>query len=1312
MAESNGSLEAGSATTSLNGNHLNGNHLNGKQLNGTRLNGKMNCLNGQALGRRRRTKRKRSFLYWAVNLVSRLTTWAAILIILFRCPSSLEACDEASPYICKPYFQTKNAIVPHVQPFYDQYAAPYVEIARPYYDTVDAKVWKPTRAYAVQYGAPWVQSGREHAWAQWEKNGQPQLTKVQDLARVHYSKSVAPYVNQAGSTVGPYYEIARTNALQVFYEFLLPSYEFVQPYAVHSYGVASDFTTGTAIPTAHWAWNKTYFFLDTTVWPHLRAVYLENVEPQLVRIGERLGRYKIRDDAKTAQESFQPDSFTDSTYSTFSKPAPQSSSTVLATVEESTVTESVEPEATVEEYSNPVQAPPAGDNESDKRRNAREIVAEDLEKWQNKFAAQADEGASDMEERVEEIAKRMIHRSAEVTGKELFEELESTIQSELNNLKSKISSLVESADSNSEQVEQHVVAAVRSSGKAIKQKAYAIREWRESYDNELQSAVVGAADIHFQMLDETRNLALQQIGMRWAWTDGVTYKDWAKYHELKSTLSDWTEQLKQLIVSHPTLLEAQEASARVEDEGMEIASVAAKELARLKEVAHWKLTAKDATDNFESEAMRQAAEAVEAAEKVAAAEASKIAEYDANDVAEKISGATQDAASMVSSTLDQATVAAAAAFNEAQEVINDYASTVAEPVKEATSSIVSVGSAASSIASDSIESGFSDVSSLVSEGTETVGSYTDGISSSVVDISSTAFENKETLSSVADGTAATAEALSDDAASELSEVISAATESTQSVSGSLNSFVSEASEFLANDALPVASNNSEDPVLIDDNDSIGIEQDPLTQRDETPINEEPVVKPAFIGGAMAQAVSDRQPILEDYVDTDAISSVTGAAGSAYSNAVSKASEQYLSAASVISAQMYGTPKPVHEQLLSSVSAAYDNAVAAASAKLSDAADAVSSVTPATPTLPTLVDWERVESIASQRLEEGRLWAEIQYQSAMIALGLATPTPSSSMEKYYEQAKFNYYAGLGVAQDRYSSFLAGASSALSSYTATPTPTDFAGTASSLASVARESASSAAKAAGDAAGSAYSAAGDSAAYAGEYAGDAAGSVYAAAGDSIASVGDAAGSAYSAAGESIASATDAAGSAVSAAGDTIASAAQAVDDTISSVVDAANEQISAAGEALADSWVNVVAQISGQVYGEEPSQIAWYENIFSDANAYAAAATEAVGDKASAVSDAAGSSAVTASAEASKQYDAVSKLVSELINGREPTFSESVLARLQAAYGSASASVESFASEASEAASSMGDKVGSVASQATEAVKETAEHLKDEL
>ncbi|KAM0238885.1 hypothetical protein ACHAP5_008519 [Fusarium lateritium] len=1244
MAESAGSI--------MNGNG----HMNGK------TNGKT------VAGRRRPIQQRRSILAWTFNVVARLATWAAILTVLFRCPSSIEECDETSPSICKPYFQIKNSVQPHVQPYYDNYAAPYVEIARPYYNTVDSKVWQPTRAYAVQYGAPWAEKARVHTVAQWEKNGQPQLAKYQTLAHAHYDKSVGPYVNQAGQKLGPYYEIARTNGLQVYYEYLQPGYEFVQPYAAKGYGAASDFTTTTALPTAYWTWNKTYSFLDGNVWPHIRAVYVQNVEPQLVRIGERLGRYKTK--AKPVPDNYSSTYVTGTTASSFQKP-PQSTTSVVSSSQAPVATESPEPvvEPASQDYINPVQAPPASENESEQRRKAREMVAHDLESWQTKFATQADEGATDLEERVGEIAKRVIEENVNSTGKKLYDDLEATIDQELKSLRTKISSLAGS-NGDSADVNEKVVSAVRSSGMAIKQKAQAIRQWRQSYDKDLQETVVTVADVHFQVLDETRNLALQQIGMRWAWTDSITYKDWAKYHELKATLNEWTEQLKQLVVTHPALLEAQDAAARVEDEGMEIASKAAKELARLKEVARWKVSAGDSTDNFDSDAMKLAAE-----QALAAREADEQTPAEDDNATSSLSEAVEEATSQ--------------AF-EVEQDLEDYVASVAEPVQEKASEIVDSASESISSASSVV-----DEPNVIEKATSAVSS---GASSVASDASSVVFKAEKSASRVAEEASETVQSLSSTASesatnvieqvsSELSEVIESATNVPESDDSSMSTpLASEASEVLIGDTYSIVSNGSEEPLAVGEKEPlVEIEEDHVMHRDETPLSDQHErIKPVMFGAA-AQEVPHRQIVLDDYVDTDALTGATDAAQSVYNNAVSRASEQYSSALSVVSAQIYGTPKPVHEQLLSSVSSSYDQAVSAAGNqfdKAKQAATTAASQLPATTTVPNWLDWERIESIASQRLNEGRLWAEIQYQSALIAAGLATATPSSVPEKYLEQAKLNYYAGLGLAQERYSSFLAGVTSGLSSLTATPTPTDLAGSASSAASVARESAASAAQAARDSAASAAQAAGD-----------------------------AAGSAYSAAGDTVKAAGDAAGSAYSAAGDTVKSAAQAVDESISSVVEAASEQISSAGLAIGDSWNNIVEQISGQVYGE-PTQIAWYEHVWGDASSYASKATDAAADKASLASEAAAASAVTASAEALKQYESVSELVNELISGKEPSFTESVLARFQKAYATAAANAESLRSQANEAASSVGEKVGSAASEATEAVKETFQRGKDEL
>ncbi|EFY98952.2 transcription factor hoxa13 [Metarhizium robertsii ARSEF 23] len=1106
-------------------------------------------LNGQATSKRR-TVKQRGFFGWAFSLFARIATWAAILTILFRCPTSPEACDEASPFICKPYFHVKNAAKPHVQPYFDQYAAPYVDLAKPYYDTLNSRVLTPTRRYVVLYGTPWANKGYGIARAQWEMNGQPQLVRLQTLTKGHYEKSIAPHLAKAEEAVGPYYNALRKHSLQAYNGYVLPAYEFARPYLLRGYNAAAEFTTTKALPATSWAWGKANAFLDTAVWPQLRVVYVENVEPQLVRIGERLARYKAKSNttnkASSDEAPVKPASSIASISSSFSKPPPQSPST------SATTTNTEEPEATAADsdktespqYWNPVEAPAATENESELRRTAREMVASDLATWQNKFASQAEEGASAIEDQVEQIAHSLMDENARVTGKGLLRQLEDTIAFEIANVKQNISKIIESGIADAH---QEAISAVRSAGVAIKKKAQLIRGWREDYDTELQEAVLSAADVHFQILDETRNLALTNIGMKWAWTDGVTYKDWQKYHELKGALNDWTEELKQLIVTHPALLEAQELSHQIEDDGMTMASAAAKELVRLKEVSNWKILAHDFTDNFDSEEMRLAAE--------------------------------HAAAIAAAATKEETEIQEATEQSQAERAPND--DTLRENVDEP----------------NDHEPAQASVEGLTADAeTPTLEPREEPIALPAEDAAITiaAADNQEPL-----------------AESEESSILS-----------------SEA-------AADTHTTSTEAPDFVADEED-GETATPAVEDQHTPVS------PAMFGAA-AQSVADRHPILDDDTDSNAFASVTSAAQAAYSSAVALAADRYSSAFSVVSAQVEGTSRPVHEQLFSSVSAVYDGAVSAASKKFNDAVAAASSGVYNTAPTPTksnnLPDWKKVESIAAQRLSEGKLWAEIQYQSILIALQLATPTPTSPSEKYYEQAKYHYYAGLGMAQDRYSSFMAAASSAWSSVTATatatPTPTDFVGSASSMASVAGKSARSAVGAADDAVKSAYTAASQG----------------------------------------------------------VMSAAQDAEDAIHQVADAAAEQVVNVAGAVADTWDVVVSELSIEVYGQ-PTAIGWYEGATKTAGSAVTAATEAV------------------AAAAAQRYYAINKMVSELVIGKEPTFSESVMSRLSAIYSTATSNVGSVASEASAAASSAGDKVGSAASRATEAVKGSAQQVRDEL
>ena len=182
-------------------------------------------------------------------------------------------------------------MTPHLEPYYHTYAEPYVNLARPYYNVVDRTVFTPTRSYVTKYGAPRLAQAQSYSQFQWEKNVQPQLVKYQGIVKGHYDQSAGPYVNKASEAVAPYYDIARTSALQTYHEVVLPSAMFVAPYASQGYFLASTFTTDMALPSAYWVWDKTNAFLDGTVWPQIRVLYIDTIEPQLVRIGQRLGRH-------------------------------------------------------------------------------------------------------------------------------------------------------------------------------------------------------------------------------------------------------------------------------------------------------------------------------------------------------------------------------------------------------------------------------------------------------------------------------------------------------------------------------------------------------------------------------------------------------------------------------------------------------------------------------------------------------------------------------------------------------------------------------------------------------------------------------------------------------------------------------------------------------------------------------------------------------------------------------------------------------------------------------------------------------------
>lgn len=237
--------------------------------------------------------------------------------------------------------------------------------------------------------------------------------------------------------------------------------------------------------------------------------------------------------------------------------------------------------------------------------NAREQVASDLRNWQMKFAAAADNGIEDLSARVREIAAGHWEATSRQQGETLLQAVESVIDSELSNVRAQINNIIEGlpphdAPEDEDAALRLLNETVRSAGVAIKDKAHALREWYNNSEQELVRKVLEAARSTVEVLDHIRDLGLQEIGMRWAWMDGVTYKDWAKYHETRKQFDAWRREVIESGLNHEKVEEVQAAAGELLSRGMTMAEDAAKELTRLKEVGRWKIAAREVSDNFET----------------------------------------------------------------------------------------------------------------------------------------------------------------------------------------------------------------------------------------------------------------------------------------------------------------------------------------------------------------------------------------------------------------------------------------------------------------------------------------------------------------------------------------------------------------------------------------------------------------------------------------------------------------------------------------------------------------------------------------
>lgn len=211
----------------------------------------------------------------------------------------------------------RSHIEPHLLPYYHIYAAPYVDSARPYVSVLNEHVYSPAAKWTKQgydkYGAPAWDQAQAYGQAHWEAQVAPHLKYAQEKVGGVYNSEVDPYVQHAVQVVSPYYEKTSTVITSTYGDYVIPFYKQSAPFIGRTYTSGQEIITtsavhgqemltATIIPHAQNSWSSVVYFANSSLWPKITGLYSENVEPQLIKIGQRLASYR---DGKRLRESVE-----------------------------------------------------------------------------------------------------------------------------------------------------------------------------------------------------------------------------------------------------------------------------------------------------------------------------------------------------------------------------------------------------------------------------------------------------------------------------------------------------------------------------------------------------------------------------------------------------------------------------------------------------------------------------------------------------------------------------------------------------------------------------------------------------------------------------------------------------------------------------------------------------------------------------------------------------------------------------------------------------------------------------------------------
>jgi len=256
------------------------------------------------------------------------------------------------------------------------------------------------------------------------------------------------------------------------------------------------------------------------------------------------------------------------------------------------------------------------------REAARKQVEEDLAFYTDKFEKHANEAIESLNAKVDQIAAVAMKKHKPIAEKQM-KKLDQTISTEMRGLKATIMNLAKyykpgnsEEETGSKKLEafNKLFEATSSVGKLIKDTAQDLRWESQRFLATIFDEVAAEADTRIEKLDALIDSGIQELGMKWAWqVDGATYKDWARYQDLKKEFSGIKTKIVQAAEKNKRLNEitlwaegdAWEGGANAR------AKEAAGELMRIKRVAKKKIELNDYSEDFSDKYLNQVSKEAE-----------------------------------------------------------------------------------------------------------------------------------------------------------------------------------------------------------------------------------------------------------------------------------------------------------------------------------------------------------------------------------------------------------------------------------------------------------------------------------------------------------------------------------------------------------------------------------------------------------------------------------------------------------------------------------------------------------------------------